>query len=46
MEKIEDVEKFIRETLAKRNINLDNYNFDEKESRCKTCGEVISLFNI
>ncbi len=44
MEKIEDVEKFIKEILAKKNINLDEYKIPDKEY-CKVCGEVISFVN-
>ncbi len=45
MEKIEDIEKYIKEILAKRNIDLADYNLDEKEIRCKICGEIISFIS-
>lgn len=45
-EKIEDVDKLIKNFFKSKNIDLENYKLnekDKKETYCKVCGEIISF---
>ncbi len=45
MEKIDDIEKLIRDFLAKRNINLDEVKIDENKYRCEVCKEALTFID-